>query len=113
MVCGYGLHEAPLGRGQSLLRLIERGHRGRRGGQRGGPADEVAIIGKGMSTFEITVERGGEPMHECTPRRTYPTAAGGSDVAAALRDWNARAAPRGTAALRGAGVSLHRPIREW
>ncbi len=64
MVCAYGLHEAPLGRAQSLLRLIERGLIGDAVIAVEGPVDAVAITGRGMSTFEIIVERAGEPLHE-------------------------------------------------
>lgn len=88
MVCGYGLHEAPVGRGQSLLRLLERGVVGDAVISVEGPADEVAVIGKGMSTYEIVVEREGEPVHEvqASPDLPNPLLVG-LDVANALRTW--------------------------
>jgi hypothetical protein len=71
MVCAYGLHEAPLGRAQSLLRLIERGLVGDSVICVEGPVDAVAITGRGMSTYEIHIEREGEPLHELqAPRDT-------------------------------------------
>ena len=89
MLCTYGLHEAPLGRGQSLLRLIERGILGDAVICVEGPADEVAIIGKGMATFEIAIERAGQPLHElhATSDVPHPLLVG-LDVAQALRLWN-------------------------
>jgi acetylornithine deacetylase/succinyl-diaminopimelate desuccinylase-like protein len=88
MICAYGLHEAPLGRGQSLLRLLERGIVGDAVVNVEGPADEVAVIGKGMSTYEIFVEREGEPVHEvqAPPDLPHPLLVG-LDVANALRSW--------------------------
>jgi acetylornithine deacetylase/succinyl-diaminopimelate desuccinylase-like protein len=88
MVCAYGLHEAPLGRAQSLLRLLERGVVGDAVISVEGPADEVAVIGKGMSTFEIVVEREGEPLHEVQAPRDLPhPLLIGLDVANTLRAW--------------------------
>jgi succinyl-diaminopimelate desuccinylase len=88
MVCAYGLHEAPAGRGQSLLRLLERGIVGDAVISVEGPADEVAVIGKGMSTYEIVVEREGEPVHEVQASPDLPNVLlVGLDVANALRTW--------------------------
>lgn len=88
LICAYGLHEAPLGRGQSLLRLLERGIVGDAVINVEGPADEVAVIGKGMSTYEIFVEREGEPVHEVQVPRDLPhPLLVGLDVANALRSW--------------------------
>jgi acetylornithine deacetylase/succinyl-diaminopimelate desuccinylase-like protein len=88
LVCAYGLHEAPVGRAQSLLRLLERGIVGDAVISVEGPADEVAVIGKGMSTFEIIIERAGEPLHEvqAPPDLPHPLLIG-LDVADALRSW--------------------------
>jgi acetylornithine deacetylase/succinyl-diaminopimelate desuccinylase-like protein len=88
MVCAYGYHEAPLGRAQSLLGLLARGIVGDAVICVEGPADAVAVIGKGMSTFEITVAREGEPLHElqAPPDLPHPLLAG-LDVAGALRSW--------------------------
>lgn len=89
MVCAYGLHEAPLGRAQSLLRLIERGIIGDSVISVEGPADAVAITGRGMSTYEITVERAGEPLHELqAPADTPHPLLVGLDVVAMLREWS-------------------------
>jgi acetylornithine deacetylase/succinyl-diaminopimelate desuccinylase-like protein len=96
MVCAYGLHEAPLGRAQSLLRLIERGFIGDAVIAVEGPVDAVAITGRGMSTFEITVERPGEPLHELQAPAGMPHPLWvGVEVANALRAWDAelRAGP--------------------
>ena len=88
LVCGYGLHEAPRGRGQSLLGLIERGIVGDAVINVEGPADQAAIIGKGMSTYEIVIEREGEPLHEvlAAPDLPHPLLIG-LDVADSLRRW--------------------------
>jgi len=89
MVCAYGLHEAPAGRSQSLIRLLERGIKGDAAIVVEGPSDEVPIIGKGMSTFEIVIEREGEPMHEVNapPGLPHPLLIG-LEVANALRAWD-------------------------
>jgi acetylornithine deacetylase/succinyl-diaminopimelate desuccinylase-like protein len=89
MVCAYGLHEAPSGRGQSLLNLLERGIVGDAVINVEGPADEVAVIGKGMSTYEIVIEREGEPVHEVQAPSDLPhPLTVGLDVANALRAWD-------------------------
>lgn len=88
MVCGFGLHEAPSGRGQSLSRLIERGILGDAVINVEGPSDVVTVIGKGMSTFEVLVERDSEPVHEVSAPRDLPhPLLVGLDVANALRSW--------------------------
>jgi len=88
MVCAFGLHEAPLGRGQSVERLIERGIIGDAVIDVEGPSDVVAVIGKGMSTFEITVEREGPPVHEvAAPGDVAHPLLIGLEVANALRSW--------------------------
>ena len=89
MVCAYGYHEAPLGRGQNLLPLLARGIVGDAVINVEGPADAVAVIGKGMSTFEILIEREGEPVHEVAAPRDLPhPLLVGLDVANALRAWD-------------------------
>ncbi len=89
MVCAYGYHEAPLGRGQALLRLLERGIVGDAVVSVEGPADEVDVIGKGMSTYEIAVERAGEPVHEVQAPKGLPhPLLVGLDVAGELCAWN-------------------------
>jgi acetylornithine deacetylase/succinyl-diaminopimelate desuccinylase-like protein len=88
MVCAFGLHEAPLGRGQSLQRLLERGIVGDAVINVEGPADYVPVIGKGMSTFEIVIEREGEPVHEVQASSHLPhPLLVGLDVAGVLRSW--------------------------
>ncbi len=90
MVCAYGLHEAPLGRAQSLLRLIERGILGDSVICVEGPVDAVAITGRGMSTYEILIDRPGEPLHELQAPVDLPhPLLVGLDVAAMLRAWAA------------------------
>jgi acetylornithine deacetylase/succinyl-diaminopimelate desuccinylase-like protein len=88
MVCAYGLHEAPAGRGQSLLRLIERGVMGDAVICVEGPLDAVAITGRGMCTYEISIEGVGDPCHElqATPETPHPLLIG-LDVATMLRAW--------------------------
>jgi succinyl-diaminopimelate desuccinylase len=90
MVCAYGLHEAPLGRGQSLLRLIERGIVGDAVICVEGPHDALAITGRGMSTYEILIEGTEAPRHElqATAETPHPLLIG-LDVAAMLRAWAA------------------------
>lgn len=89
MICAYGYHEAPLGRGQNLSRLLERGIVGDAVIVVEGPADEVAVIGKGMSTYEIHIEREGEPLHEVqAPQGTPHPILIGLEVANALVAWN-------------------------
>jgi len=89
LICGYGMHEAPLGRGQVLARLIQRGIYGDAVINVEGPSDVVTVIGKGMSTFEITIRRTGEPVHEVAAPRDLPhPLLIGLEVANALRAWN-------------------------
>jgi acetylornithine deacetylase/succinyl-diaminopimelate desuccinylase-like protein len=89
MVCAYGLHEAPVGRGQVLSGLLKRGIVGDAAISVEGPLDEVPIIGKGMSTYEIVIERPGVPIHEvhAAPDLPHPLLIG-LEVAQALREWN-------------------------
>ena len=89
MVCAYGLHEAPVGRGQVLSGLLRRGIVGDAAISVEGPLDEVPVIGKGMSTYEIVVERPGVPIHEvhAAPDLPHPLLIG-VEVAQALRAWN-------------------------
>lgn len=89
MICAYGLHEAPRGHGEALSHLIARGMVGDAAIVAEGPANVVAVIGKGMSIFEITVERAGEPTHENSAPAGVPhPLLIGVEVAEALRDWN-------------------------
>ena len=89
MVCAYGLHEAPEGRGQVLSGLLKRGIVGDAAISVEGPLDEVPVIGKGMSTFEIVVERPGAPIHEVHAGSDLPhPLLIGLEVAQALRAWN-------------------------
>jgi acetylornithine deacetylase/succinyl-diaminopimelate desuccinylase-like protein len=89
MVCAYGMHEAPLGRGQVLGELLERGIVGDAVISVEGPLHEVPVIGKGMSTYEILVERPGVPMHElgALPGTVNPILVG-LEVGQMLRAWN-------------------------
>jgi acetylornithine deacetylase/succinyl-diaminopimelate desuccinylase len=88
MVCAYGMHEAPVGRGQCLERLIARGIVGDAVICVEGPCDAIAIMGRGMSTYEIVIERPGEPLHELQAgAATIHPLLVGLDVAALLRDW--------------------------
>jgi acetylornithine deacetylase/succinyl-diaminopimelate desuccinylase-like protein len=89
MICAYGMHEAPLGRGQVLGGLLERGVVGDAVINVEGPLDEVPVIGKGMSTFEITVERPGVPVHElAAPAGLAHPILVGLEVGQVLRAWN-------------------------
>jgi acetylornithine deacetylase/succinyl-diaminopimelate desuccinylase-like protein len=89
MVCAYGMHEAPLGRGQVLGGLLERGIVGDAVLNVEGPLDEVPVIGKGMSTYEIVIERPGAPMHELgAPPDTVNPILVGLEVGQMLRQWN-------------------------
>ncbi len=89
MICAYGYHEAPLGRGQNLLPLLARGIVGDAVINVEGPDEAVAVVGKGMSIFEITIARAGEPVHEVQAPKGLPhPLLIGLDVATALRQWN-------------------------
>jgi acetylornithine deacetylase/succinyl-diaminopimelate desuccinylase-like protein len=88
LVCAWGLHEAPGGRGQSLAGLLERGIVGDAVLNVEGPATHVATIGKGMATYEITIERPGEPVHEVQAPAELPhPLLLGLDAAEVLRTW--------------------------
>ena len=88
MVCAWGLHEAPLGRAQSVRRLIERGILGDAVIVAEGPSDVVAVIGKGMSIYEITVQREGTPVHELGAGEDVPHPLWiGVEVLIALKSW--------------------------
>jgi acetylornithine deacetylase/succinyl-diaminopimelate desuccinylase-like protein len=89
MVCAYGMHEAPLGRGQVLGPLLQQGIVGDAVINVEGPLDQVPVIGKGMSTFEIVVERPGVPMHELgAPPGTVNPILVGLKVGQMLAEWN-------------------------
>jgi len=89
MICAYGMHEAPLGRGQVLIPLLERGIVGDAVINVEGPIDQVPVIGKGMSTFEIAVERTGVPMHELgAPPGTVNPILVGLEVGRMLVEWD-------------------------
>lgn len=93
MVCAYGLHEAPVGRGQSLTRLAARGIIGDAVICVEGPLDALAVAGRGMSTYEILIESAGDPLHELQANAATPhPLLIGLDVAAALRAWSAELA---------------------
>jgi acetylornithine deacetylase len=89
MICAYGLHEAPVGRGQVLSGLLRRGIVGDAAISVEGPLDEVPVIGKGMSTYEIVIERPGAPIHEvhASPDLPHPLLVG-LEAAQVLRAWN-------------------------
>lgn len=89
LICAYGLHEAPLGRGEALSQLIAQGLFGDAAIIAEGPAHVASVIGRGMSIFEITVERAGEPIHEVSAPEGLPhPLLIGLEVASALRAWN-------------------------
>ncbi len=90
MLCAYGYHEAPLGRSQNLIGLIRRGMVGDAVIVVEGAADSVGVIHKGMSTYEILIERPGEPYHEVqAPAGTPHPLLIGLEVANMLMAWNA------------------------
>ena len=88
LICAWGRHEAPAGRGETVASLVQRGIHGDAVINVEGPCEWVPIIGKGMSTFEVRVEREGPPLHELNAEKGLPHALWtGFDVLAALKDW--------------------------
>ena len=64
LVTAYGQHEAPLGNGATLKRLIDRGVYGDAAIVFEGPEDQVVVMGKGQSVWNIKLSRSGEVCHE-------------------------------------------------
>ena len=88
LICAWGLHEAPDGRGETVTRLVQRGVHGDAVINVEGPCEWVPVIGKGMSTFEVRVEREGAPLHELSAEKELPHALWtGFDVLATLKGW--------------------------
>lgn len=60
----HGLHEAPIGHGEGLEALIARGLHGDAAVVVEGPCDELAVAGRGMAIFNITVRGPETSTHE-------------------------------------------------
>jgi succinyl-diaminopimelate desuccinylase len=96
LVTAYGLHEAPLGDGGSLISLIDKGIVGNAAlvAESTHSAEGMVVLaGKGQSVWNLTVTRSGQSCHELN----YPTGAPGFfhtclSVARALDDQGAKLA---------------------
>jgi len=81
----HGLHEAPTGHGEGLLALISEGLHGAAAVVAEGPVDELAITGRGMAIFTITVKTTGKSGHENdTPPNTPHPLVAAADALRAL-----------------------------
>ena len=64
LVTVYGLHEAPLGRAEALVGLIERGIKGDAAVIFEGPPGVAVVCGKGQSIWDLALQHGGAAEHE-------------------------------------------------
>jgi len=80
----HGLHEAPLGHGEGLRALIAVGHRGDAAVVAEGPAEVLAIAGRGMAIFEATIAGPATSTHEneTPPDAPHPLVAAGELILA-------------------------------
>jgi len=81
----HGMHEAPLGHGEGLRALIAAGFFGDAAVVAEGPADELALVGRGMAIWDAHVYGPAESGHEnSTPRDTPHPIIGASELVVAL-----------------------------
>jgi acetylornithine deacetylase len=67
----HGWHEAPFGYGQDVREMIREGHVGDAALVAEGADDFIAVAGRGMAIYTVTVARDGEVLHEnATPGGT-------------------------------------------
>lgn len=67
----HGWHEAPFGFGQDVREMIRAGHVGDAALIAEGADDFIAVAGRGMAIFTLTISREGEVLHEnATPPGT-------------------------------------------
>ena len=86
LVTGHDLHEAPVGYGEGVRTLIEKGYVGDAVIVTEGPKDEVYLNGKSVSVFEIDLKWNGEAVHELNVTRDMPDLVEiGADVTKALK----------------------------
>jgi acetylornithine deacetylase/succinyl-diaminopimelate desuccinylase-like protein len=64
LLVAHGLHEAPDGHGEDLTDLVRRGIKGDAVIITEISADVLPVVGLGLSIFDATVRRPGEPSHE-------------------------------------------------
>jgi acetylornithine deacetylase/succinyl-diaminopimelate desuccinylase-like protein len=78
LITAHGMHEAPWGLGETLRLLIEAGHFGDAAICVEGAHDELAVAGKGLGIFELTVRREGGAVHElaAAPELPHPILVG-------------------------------------
>jgi len=87
----HGLHEAPGGRGEDITAIVRRGLGGDAAIVTEIGVDDLPVVGMGMTIFEVTITRGGDPSHELmTPAGTpHPLLAAGQ-VLVRLQELNAK-----------------------
>jgi len=87
----HGLHEAPGGHGEDLTAVVRRGLGGDAAIVTEVGVDDLPVVGMGMTIFEISVTREGDPGHELmTPAGTpHPLLAAGQ-VLVSLQEMNAK-----------------------
>ena len=64
LVTAYGLHEAPLGFGEGLRALLEKGIKGDAALVAEGASDAAVVAGCGMAIWRVLLSRAGEVRHE-------------------------------------------------
>ena len=77
LLTAHGMHEAPLGSGESLDALLRNGIKGDACINAEGPHDCVPVIGKGLCIWTIVITREGEVIHEnsAAPDTPHPIGA--------------------------------------
>lgn len=91
----HDLHEAPIGYGDGVRTLIERGFTGDAVIVTEGPPHEFYVAGKSNSVFEVDVSWAGDPIHELNVTPEMPNMLEvGADVVLALRGLRERVAQR-------------------
>ena len=80
----HGLHEAPEGHGEGVVALVDAGFKGDCAIVAEGPEEGLAIAGKGMAIFNITIEGPEESTHEnyAAPGTPHPIRAAGELITA-------------------------------
>jgi len=91
----HDLHEDPIGHGEGVRTLIERGFTGDAVVVAEGPPHEFLVAGKSNSLVEIDLRGAGDPIHELSITPDMPNLIEvGADVVLALRALKARIAAR-------------------
>jgi acetylornithine deacetylase/succinyl-diaminopimelate desuccinylase-like protein len=88
LLTGHGLHEAPTGHGEGLKALIAAGHIGEEAIVAEGPSRILAVAGRGMAIYNVTITGHEESNHEnSTPPGTpHPLVAAGELLVALERE---------------------------